>query len=689
MIDGGPIADSAADGAGDGGAPAPTVALLDVDADLTLPAHFYDYPWPNDLRLTADGHPDLTGVPHNTRSPSVASVLVTASEHPGFLVIPVAYFRFTGALAALDHERVIPAATTAPLLLVDVDPASSDRGALFPVVATTPQVDLYVPSGLLAVAPRPGFLLHPGRTYAFVVTTDVHDASGRPVAPAPAIADLAAGRAPAGVRGAAALPLYAKLFQTLATLGVDASRVANATVFTTGDVVPALSDLAARVAARDHVTLDALAIDPDDGVHPTYCELRGTVSYPQYQRGTPPFDTEGLFDFGPDGLPIIQRTETAPFTITIPRSPMESDGYPLVLYFHGSGGLSTALVDRGTWRPESNPANCPEGPMDTWEGVLGCNTKGEGPAFVLAPYGFAMAGSALPVNPERLPGADEVAYLNFANIGAGRDTFRQGVIEQRMFLDALLATHIPLTTLAPCTGITLPGGMTGAFFDSFHVYAQGQSMGGMYTNLISATDPRIRAAVPTGGGGYWSQFLFYSPLFPNPQGIVGGLLGVSPPLTFLHPGTQLFETSWETVDPVVFAIRVARRPLPGHPQRSIYEPVGLGDSYFGTQTYDAMATSFGHREAGEIVWSTMQEALALEGRDGLVSYPISHDLMSEDGAPYTGAVVQYRGDGVYDPHALYTQLPAVKHQYACFLSTFLRTNTAVIVAPNDVGTPCD
>lgn len=74
-------------------------------------------------------------------------------------------------------------------------------------------------------------------------------------------------------------------------------------------------------------------------------------------------------------------------------------------------------------------------------------------------------------------------------------------------------------------------------------------------------------------------------------------------------------------------------------------------------------------------------ALALADRDGLIGYPIENNVMSEDGTAYTGVVVQYEGDGIYDPHALYTQLDAVKHQYGCFLATHFATGTARVLAP--------
>jgi hypothetical protein len=67
---------------------------------------------------------------------------------------------------------------------------------------------------------------------------------------------------------------------------------------------------------------------------------------------------------------------------------------------------------------------------------------------------------------------------------------------------------------------------------------------------------------------------------------------------------------------------------------------------------------------------------------------VTDDISSEGGTAYTGMVVQYKGDGVYDPHAIYSQLDSVKYQYGCFLSTFLATGKATVPAPMPLGTPC-
>ena len=643
--------------------PAATVAF-DPDAQFGAENGFFDFPYPSDLRLTAAGSPDLESFPN----PDV-SILVglkkVAQERRGFPVVPAGYFKLTSKPKERDPENLVEGGVKAPLLLLDVDPTSPERGTAYPVVAQTPNADPYVPENLVAVAGRPGVVLAPNRKFAFVMTRAVGLESGAEPSPPAMLAALARGEVPAGPKGTQLRDLYAPLWETLDKVGVARTDVVGATVFTTGDVVAdneKLGDLVVK-AYQPELTDLVLEADPQNK-QPELCHVRAKIVLPQFQRGTPIFTTEGLFDLDPTGLPIKQRDETIPVSIAIPRKPMPAGGYPLVLYFHGSGGVSRQLIDGGDAGD----------PPDRW------------PAGVLAAQGFGSAGQALPISPERVPGASDIDYINVNNFAAMRDTFRQGIVESRMFLAALSRVQIPAATLAGCTGPTLPAGET-AYHFADNPHAQGQSMGGMYTNLVSASEKRIKLAVPTGAGGYWVYFILKTSTVPGAAGLVALLLRTTEKLSFLHPALQIAETALEPVDPMVSAARVAHRPLEGHPARPIYEPVGLDDSYFPTTIYDAMDLAYAHPRVGDEVWPTMREAQKLAGLDAPLTYPVKGNLKSVDGRPYTGAIVQYAPNG-YDGHGIYRKHDAVIYQYACFHASFRKTGTAVIPAPAPAGTPC-
>ncbi|MBI5531613.1 MAG: hypothetical protein HY898_02785 [Deltaproteobacteria bacterium] len=672
---------------------AKTEVLADLSADLKNQNRFYDFPFPSDLRLTSAGTPEIAGFPHSLLNKVVADLLLLVPERKFFPVIPVAWFRFTDALPDLENasDNVIPAEPSSSVLLIDTDENSPDRGKLYPTVVSTPKPDgLYVPANLLTVAARPGFILAPGRKYAFLVMRSFKDGAGRQLKPAATMETLLKGEVPVDAKGQAAHQLYMPLIDTLTASGICPNQVAAATVFTTGDQVQATEKLSSDVMKQYSITIDSLALDPDDGAtHERYCELHATVTYPQFQEGKPPFNTYGRFDMGTSGLPKWQRDEQAPIVLTIPKQPMPAGGYPLLVYFHGSGGRSGAVVDRGVWHHETDANNCPDHALDTWDGKTGCNTKGLGPAHYHSFHGFATAGSALPLNPERYPGAKETEYLNLLNLSAFRDTFRQGIIEQRLFIQALRELQIPPSALAGCTGPSLPAGETAYHFQEAPVLAQGQSMGGMYTNTVGAVEPRIQAVIPTGAGGYWSYFILKGNQVPGGATTLSLVLGTKGTLTFMHPAMHLLELAWEAAEPIVYMPRLAHRPLPGHPVRAIYEPVGQGDSYFPTPVYDAVSLAYGHRQAGDPIWPEMQDALKLGGLEGILPYPVKQDVKSvQGGAPYTGVIVQYAGDGIYDPHAIYTQLDAVKYQYGCFAATFLKNGVATVPAPAPLGTPC-
>jgi hypothetical protein len=356
---------------------------------------------------------------------------------------------------------------------------------------------------------------------------------------------------------------------------------------------------------------------------------------------------------------------TIPVVITLPKLAMPATGWPLYQFFHGSGGVSSGLVDLGH---SATPDDMPE--------------PGKGPGYVVALHGIAAASGAMPVNPERLDGASDYAYLNINNLAAFPYTFSQGVFEQRLLLDALLALRVPDAVLAGCTGISSPGGEH--FFDPLKIVAGGQSMGGMYTNLVTSVEERFGAIVPTGAGGFWNLMILESDIIPGARALLGTALGVDDAeLTFVHPAMDSIALAWEIAEPIGAMARIARYPLPGLAVRNVYEPVGKDDVYFPTTVYDAAALAYGNQQAGTQIWTSMQDALAVDGLRGVLGYPVTGNRGGK-----TRVVVQFEGDGIIDPHYIYRQLDAVKHQYGCFLETYLRDGVPTVPAPNVLGHPC-
>jgi hypothetical protein len=639
-------------------APSDTV-YFDLENSIAEPATFWNLPFPSDLRLDASGGPDMTGFPNPRNVPILNALLTTVSDRKGWPVMPVAYVRFTSPVPEHAVTDVIPVGDPRVTLL-DIDPASPELGAQYPVVASTLPTDPYVPSDLVAFAPRPGIVLRAGTRYAYVVRT----AFAPGFSPAPAFAALARGATPAGRSGAAAVTAHADLWPALEAAGIPKTDALVAVVFTTSDEVARTYARSEAIRAAYEPTIENLTLVGGatlDG----FCQLSGTITMPQFQKGMPPFDSEGRFALDASDTPMMQRSLTIPLTITLPKRAMPAAGWPLYQFIHGSGGLSTGLVDLGY---ASTPADMPE--------------PGKGPGYIVALHGIAAASSAMPVNPERQPGASDYAYLNINNLSAFPSTFQQGVFEQRLFLDALLALQIPHATLAGC-GIPAPANNVHRF-DPAALMLGGQSMGGMYTNMVGAVEPRFGALVPTGAGGFWNLMILQTSLVPGARALLGTALGLDDAtLSFVHPALDVLALGWEIADPLVYMARLGRRPLPTMPIRHVYEPVGKDDENFPNEIYDACALAYGNEQVGTPVWPTLQEALALDDLDGVLSYPVKGN---RDGK--TRVVVQYAGDGIISSHYLYRQNASVKHQYGCFLESYLRDGTPTVPGPGAITDPC-
>ncbi|MBK7975067.1 MAG: hypothetical protein IPK07_17890 [Deltaproteobacteria bacterium] len=607
-----------------------TQVVFDLAA-LDGTAGYFDFPWPSVLRLREDGRIDLTGFPLPAGPPSLREFIggylgQIADTTTGFGTNHGGFFRLTGAIdvATLPFGAEASLTPESSVFLVDVDPASAERGERIPVVVSYQyEPTLYEPSNLLAVAPLLGFPLRPSTRYAMVVTTAVKDVSGAPLVAAPLLARIRAGRSSGDARVARLVDAYEPLWATLRDGdGPRPEDVAAATVFTTRDVVGEMF----RIRDWIHANVDVgpptdLGFEEE---YPDFYEFTGHYASPNFQTGTPPYLTQGgeiLFDA--NGDPIVQRTESLRFSVTVPKGAPPAGGWPVVVYAHGTGGDYESLVRRE--------------------------------AIDLAQNGLAAIGIDQPIHGTRVESDTDWSFFffNYLRPVAARDNLRQSAadnVQQMRFVRQLV---IP-AELHP-EGVETR-------FDAGRVHFMGHSQGGTEGPLFVGAEDEIGCAVMSGSGGGLRVTLLQKTL-PVPVvylvEALAGALGTNE-LDLFHPLAQILQLFIEEGDPLNYAPYYAKRSR-GAPH-SVFISDGLLDFQVPYTTVGAHAVATGAPVVGRVYKPI--EGMEIAGLEALVP-PVSGNVLGADGTRVTLGVVQYPRDGHY---ALFDN-PDATYQYGHFLGS--------------------
>jgi hypothetical protein len=353
-----------------------------------------------------------------------------------------------------------------PLQLVDVDPASPQRGERVPLQwYVRDSATRYWAAHTLAVAPVHGYPLRPATRYALVATTALRGAGAVALS---RDADLDAVLAESGGDEAvgAARRLYAPAVTALEAAGVPRARVLSLSVFTTGD--PTSEFFRAADWLRSEGPQPRL-IDIDAGTAGEgFITFRGHYGpNPVFQSGAAPYGEIGSGDFVPDaqGIPRPQGTEDIRFVLTVPTNRTRpAGGWPIAIYAHGTGGNASSFVSDRT-------------------------------AAALAAQGVATLGFDQIFHGERAtPGTSpDTAFFNFTNPFAGRTNNRQAaldLVQCGRFVRAL--TFVVPWETGPVT----------ERFDPDQVFFYGHSQGGLNGPLWLAAEPTAprRGALGRRGG---------------------------------------------------------------------------------------------------------------------------------------------------------------------------------------------
>ncbi len=612
-------------------------------------ATLWEAPFPSD-ELNANGRIDVAKF--DTRSIAlVAQVRAIAAKADGFATSAGIFFTLTGAPGPLPSlsETTQPGS---PVFLVELD-----SGKRYPIeVKYTAEASRYGAAKQLALLPLQGIPLKPATRYAAVVLRSLKDESGAPLGVSKSMGELVIGATPEGLDEATAT----KYREALGKTGAPSGEIAGMAVFTTGRPAAELQafyDAAAQLAAP---ALTAPLVRRE--VFDDYCVYESKVPMPNYQSGTPPYSMTGGTWGDPAAGP--QRMEEARVVLTVPRRAMPDAGLPLIDFIGAGGGADRTLIERVVRGADGGDVS----------------DAGTGPALHLARAGFAGLTIDGPLVGSRNPtGGDEQFLLfNLTNLPALRDNLRQSALEVALHV-RLVESGALNADVSDCPGATSP-----LRFDLQHLGAMGHSMGATILPLAAAVQPKFQAAVLSGAGGSWVHNLIYKkkPLEVRPFAellvdVPAGSLNAFDPLV------SLVQWAAEGADPPIYGGALRGK-------MHVLMEQGIVDHYILPRIANSTSLSMGLDVAGpdfdddpELVdQQRARDVLPLGGR-GSISLPASGNADSGK----TAVVVQHRSDGVQDGHEVLYQLEAPKHQYRCFLETWLR-GTPVVLPDGPASAAC-
>lgn len=465
-----------------------------------------------------------------------------------------AYAGPQGGKATLEVDPFAFVGKDAPLVLVDVDEASPERGRTFALVPRyyAQAADGFYPHDEYTVVARPLVPLAAGRRYLFAVTTHQRDERGSSIVPSDETRALLDGEP---------VDEYAKKVQdgleVLASqVGIPKGDVVLASVFTTATVTDEL--IAVTEELKQELPPQRTASWEVESTDETGSRVRFVTRFhvPEYRSAA-----RQSFVIQ-DGRPVQQSSvELEMFLVFSDRD--VSGPRPVAIYQHGLGGDKD-----GCW----------------------------GTAERLADLGVAVVAIDSPQHGSRGDGMDSISHSVFTffgidpvtaefDLGRARDNFRQMTIDQHELV-RFVESQADLDLLP----VGAPDGVPDLDVSRF-LYI-GHSFGSVQGPAIFAVAPQIEHAVWNVGGAGVMLLLEDSGTF--------SLLvnGIKPPATTDGELARFFSATQAIVDPgdgLNYARYAVSEALPGHTlrKRSVLLQEVIDDGIVPNSSTEALARAAG------------------------------------------------------------------------------------------------
>ena len=639
----------------------PTTAYFEVPRGKD-DADFYRLPFPNDIRIR-DGHPDLTGHPTPGAElvgfdPLDRYLRAIEKETEGWGIYPTVIFRFSDDVDWTSFDNnVNPGA----LQWIDITPNASTFGWTrgWASVASGARTK-YICPNWMSVRPPLGAPMIPGHTYAVVLKTDGKAGDGTVIKKSPDFEAMLKDTAPVEIALQEAYARYQIFRDYLNTEAVPKDLILNAAVFTVGQVRSPAEKLAAAVAAQAAPVASSW-VRCGDGPSPcpqadgeracgnangAFEELHALVTMPIFQHGTAPYlapaDGGGFEEDANGGLKVA-RSEQVCMSLTIPKgTPMPMEGWPLVIYAHGTGGSFRSQVTGGVSTALSAADAGSVGSVPF--AVLGIDQVQHGPR----------RGSSTE-SPNDL-------FFNFANPFAAKYNALQGAADQMTLVR--LAQGLDLDASASPTGqallinpsrITFWGHSQGATEGSIGIpYTQGVrgvvlsgNGASLMDSLTTKTSPvNIAAALP---------FVLLD--FDDKLNLAGGIQ---------HPALSLLQLWIDSSDPLAYAPLMTTEPIVDGTIRHVFQPFGQRDTYSTGPTQLTYIVTGGLGRVADDASTVIADPNDDVEMGGLKPGTKNSGNIFIAGLPVTALTRRYGPDG-YDGHFVAFQNPSALADVARFL----------------------
>ena len=687
-------------------------ALFEIPRAGKTVEEFYRLPFPNDIRLK-NGKVDLSGHPNpGTAIPSEYGDVVgeffkaIQADVTGFGTTTAVFFRISDTF---DVQSFGP--KFIEFLNIDKSSPGYGKGVAYAMWATTGR-GKYICSNHIAIRPAVGQPLRPKTTYAVMLKKGLTDETGKAVAVDKDFKVVLGNTAPSDADEKAAWNAYQPLRDYLGDKGLNPDDYLTAAVFTTMDPRARMARFREVVhgqadapEVKDLTLCDGKQKSPcDDGSDPTHVcgaspssdfhELQGTYPTPVFQQGTAPYKAVadgGAIAYESDGKPKIQRHEEACFALTVPKATMPTEGWPVVIFAHGTGGSYRSFINNETAKRLA---------------LIKDGTTTLGSMAVISIDG-SMHGPRSNAGDSDSP--DEL-FFNLRNPRAARDNVYQGAADKYQLLR--LVQQLDLDAATSPTGEALK-------FDLSRIYFFGHSQGTIEGIPFAAFEPEVKGLVLSGAGGYLLGSLLGKTKPVNVAGLVRLALADNNVSTS-HPLLNLLQLFFEEVDAVNYGQALFSVPEQTVGAKHTFLGFGVADSFTPPGTINALGWSMNIRqvrqsaerckdgicngtescktcaddcgkcpdgatcgngscEAGESCAICQEDCKPCPDQYAFDDPPVTGNVSKAGGVKFTAGMVQYVSDGSYDDHFVVFQNPDGVKQSTVFLGTAVKDGVPTIV----------